>query len=85
MVCFRYIESLSAEPRQESVSKWDRSLGASGYNTALPPGKPLPTDMLGDAAKGMGKEELVKALWSLRDYMLKDALQISRVLSAEEL
>ncbi|MFH4982982.1 hypothetical protein AB6A40_009691 [Gnathostoma spinigerum] len=76
-VYLRYIESLSNGP-QRTVSKWNKNLGATSRNTP-PPQKTLPTHWLKGAKEGgASEEEVVRALWKLRDHLLENTLNIAR-------
>lgn len=46
----KYIESLYANPKQKTVSKWDKSLQANQRNTTIPNHKKLPYDWIRHAA-----------------------------------
>ncbi|CAG0881534.1 unnamed protein product [Darwinula stevensoni] len=75
----RYIESLSSE--NKPMSDWDRLLTPS-WNLPpeyLNPPDPsrLPTDWLRNGAGNHGN--VVNALWALRDFMLQDALCLSKL------
>uniref|UniRef100_A0A914CFV0 Uncharacterized protein n=1 Tax=Acrobeloides nanus TaxID=290746 RepID=A0A914CFV0_9BILA len=73
----RYIESLSND-KQRTISKWDKNLLATAKNTQ--PTKRLPYDWVKGAANGSKPrdEEVVKALWKLRDQLLESTLDIAR-------
>lgn len=72
----RYIEGL--QPENKSISNWDINLKATQENTPLYDSGRLPVYWL---ANGVGSHgNVVNALWALRDYMLKDSLNISKVI-----
>uniref|UniRef100_F1KQ15 Protein polybromo-1 n=1 Tax=Ascaris suum TaxID=6253 RepID=F1KQ15_ASCSU len=76
-VYLKYIESLS-NAQQRHVSKWNRSLLSNPRNTP-PTQKPLPLQWLKDAKdNGARDEEIVKALWRLRDQLLESTVNIAR-------
>ncbi|CAI4231619.1 unnamed protein product [Auanema sp. JU1783] len=71
----RYIESLGAQ-RQKTVSQFDRSLCSNHRNTSNK--KPLPVHWLRQK-NGTGivsEEEVVKALWKMREQILESAVGI---------
>uniref|UniRef100_A0A8R1HJA9 Protein polybromo-1 n=3 Tax=Caenorhabditis japonica TaxID=281687 RepID=A0A8R1HJA9_CAEJA len=76
----KYIESL-AQNRQKSVSRWERSLGATHRNTQAPNGQPaLPAHWIRKTETGRPvarEEDVSKALWKLRDELLKSTCSLS--------
>lgn len=71
----KYIESLQTDCKH--VSNWDTQLKATKENTPIYDTSRLPTHWLGNGVGGHGNA--VNALWALRDFMLRDALNISRI------
>ncbi|XP_064474413.1 protein polybromo-1-like isoform X2 [Ornithodoros turicata] len=71
----KYIESLQSDSKH--VSNWDTQLKATKDNTPVYDASRLPTHWLGNGVGGHGNA--VNALWALRDFMLRDALNISRI------
>lgn len=71
----KYIEGLSVENR--TVSNWDVNLKANRDNTFPSDPTRLPVHWLGNGVGNHGNT--LNALWALRDYMMKDALNISKV------
>lgn len=71
----RYIEGL--QPDNKSVSNWDSHLSAAQENTPLSDSGRLPVHWLGNGVGNHGN--VVNALWALRDFMMKDALNIAKV------
>jgi len=77
----RYIESLhsSGEVGKPSPQpSWEKSLKATVTNTVAPDPEKLPVHWLGNGAGTHGST--VNALWALRDFMMKDALNLKRLL-----
>ncbi|XP_023222741.1 protein polybromo-1-like [Centruroides sculpturatus] len=72
----KYIEGLQAENKH--ISNWDAQLKATRENTTLSDVSRLPIHWLANGAGNHGN--VVNALWALRDFMLKDALNISKIL-----
>ncbi|VDK55467.1 unnamed protein product [Anisakis simplex] len=73
----KYIESLS-NAQQRHISKWNRSISANQYNTQSAQ-KSLPSNWLKDAKdEGARDEDIVKALWRLRNQLLESTLNIAR-------
>ncbi|GMR54969.1 hypothetical protein PMAYCL1PPCAC_25164 [Pristionchus mayeri] len=75
----RYIESLS-NARQRSVSQFDRSLRAHPRNTPTNnPGR-LPANWLRESRGGqpVKEEEVVRALWRLREELLESTVDMER-------
>ncbi|KAF0306244.1 Protein polybromo-1 [Amphibalanus amphitrite] len=74
----RYIETL--QPERASVPQqqggWERQLHATPETTPVPDTARLPTHWLADGLAD--STSVVKTLWHLRDYLMKDALGISR-------
>nr|CAC70156.1 polybromodomain protein [Brugia malayi] len=76
-VYLKYIESLSSS-QQKTVSKYSRSLLANQRNTT-PSQKISTTQWLKEAKdNGVRDEEVVKALWRLRDALLESTVNIAR-------
>ena len=71
----RYIEGLQAECHY--ISNWDSHLKATPETTHPPDPHRLPTHWLSNSVENHGSA--LNALWALRNYMLKDALNISRI------
>ncbi|KAK7869922.1 hypothetical protein R5R35_013708 [Gryllus longicercus] len=72
----RYIEGLQAENKH--ISPWEKHLKATQENTAIPDISRLPAEWLGNGVGNHGN--IVNALWTLRDFMMRDALGINKVL-----
>ncbi|GMT01836.1 hypothetical protein PENTCL1PPCAC_24010, partial [Pristionchus entomophagus] len=74
----RYIESLS-NARQRSVSAYDRSLRAHPRNTQTNVAR-LPANWLRESRGGqpVKEEEVVRALWRLREELLESTVDIER-------
>ncbi|XP_034240054.1 protein polybromo-1 isoform X2 [Thrips palmi] len=71
----KYIEGLSADSR--SINNWEKQLKARPENTPLSDQAKLPGHWL---ANGVGNHgTMVNALWTLRDFMVRDALGISKL------
>lgn len=69
---FRYIESLHAKKRK--MTDWESTLKATKENTKTPEESKLPGHWL---ANGAGKHgSVTDALWALRNFMMKDALNL---------
>ena len=77
----RYIEGLNGDSKY--VSDWERNLNATQENTQLNNNGRLPVNWLGQGVGHHG--DMVNALWALRDYMMKDALTVSRTLEFSQL
>jgi len=73
---FRYIEGLQADNKY--ISHWDKHLKAAPENTAIPDPSRLPAHWLGNGVGNHGN--IVNALWTLRDFMMRDALGINKVI-----
>uniref|UniRef100_A0A1B6CN38 Protein polybromo-1 n=1 Tax=Clastoptera arizonana TaxID=38151 RepID=A0A1B6CN38_9HEMI len=71
----RYIEGLNSESR--NISNWDKQLRATQLNTELPDISRVPGYWLGNGAGNHGN--ILNALWTLRDFMFRDALGISKL------
>lgn len=69
----KYIERL--KPEHKHITNWENQLNATQENT-LNQGNKLPTNWLQNEGN---HGTVVNALWALRDFMLKDALNISRL------
>lgn len=74
-ILFRYIEGLHSDSR--SISNWDRQLKASQENIEPPDMTRLPAHWLGNGVGNHGN--ILNALWTLRDFMFRDALGISKL------
>jgi protein polybromo-1 len=71
----RYIESLHAKKRK--MTDWEKTLKATKENTKAPDDGKLPGHWL---ANGAGRHGSINnALWALRDFMMKDALNLHKV------
>uniref|UniRef100_A0A0N5AB24 HMG box domain-containing protein n=1 Tax=Syphacia muris TaxID=451379 RepID=A0A0N5AB24_9BILA len=71
----RYIESLHCGS-QRTVSKWNKSMLANRRNTTTH--KTLPLNWLKEAQEnGVKEDELINALWRLRDHLMQDVANIS--------
>ena len=68
---FRYIESLS--PESKYISDWEGSLCAKQENTTIPDNTKLPTHWF---KTGTATTNVVEALWTLRNNLLRDSLNI---------
>ncbi|GFQ66100.1 protein polybromo-1 [Trichonephila clavata] len=75
-VYIKYIEGLQAESKY--ISNWDAHLKATPETTVVPDPQRLPTHWLGNSHENHGSA--LNALWALRNFMLKDALNISKIL-----
>ncbi|GIY61633.1 protein polybromo-1 [Caerostris extrusa] len=75
-VYIKYIEGLQAESRY--ISNWDSHLKSTPETTVVPDPQRLPTHWLGNNFENHGSA--LNALWALRNFMLKDALNISKLL-----
>lgn len=71
----KYIEGLTTESR--SICNWDRQLKASQNNIDVPDIGRLPAHWLGNGVGNHGN--ILNALWTLRDFMFRDALGISKL------
>ncbi|VDM60949.1 unnamed protein product [Angiostrongylus costaricensis] len=73
-----YIESLSSN-RQRSVSKWDTSLSTNARNAQPNAARPPPTHWIRESrGRPITKEEdVVRALWRLRDELLESTCNLS--------
>lgn len=72
---FRYIEGLQAENKY--ISPWEKTLNATTENTTSG------EDRLSAAAAWLGNGPanhgtVVKALWALRDFMMRDSLNLNK-------
>uniref|UniRef100_A0A914LDF9 Bromo domain-containing protein n=3 Tax=Meloidogyne TaxID=189290 RepID=A0A914LDF9_MELIC len=78
----RYLESMhnSGSGRQQrNISKWDKTLLASAKNTVVPEHKRLPYEWIRSSNNSKHKEdEVVRALWKLRDHIIEDTTGIAR-------
>ncbi|XP_033610687.1 protein polybromo-1 isoform X6 [Cryptotermes secundus] len=72
----KYIEGLQADSKH--ISHWDKHLKATPDNTAIPDPSRLPAHWLGNGVGNHGN--IVNALWTLRDFMMRDALGINKVI-----
>ena len=71
----KYIERL--KPEHKHVSNWQTQLNATQENTLNYDRNKLPTGWLKNGEGNHGT--VVNALWTLRQYMLQDALNLSRL------
>ncbi|CAI2310230.1 unnamed protein product [Caenorhabditis sp. 36 PRJEB53466] len=74
----KYIESL-AQNRQKSVSRWERSLGATHRNTQPNGQSRVPAHWIRRTESGRPvarEEDVSKALWKLRDELLKSTCSL---------
>jgi len=69
----RYIETL--QPERVHVGGWERQLHATPESSVSETAR-LPSHWLAEGVADAGN--VVKTLWHLRDYLMKDALGISR-------
>uniref|UniRef100_A0A914L9F7 HMG box domain-containing protein n=1 Tax=Meloidogyne incognita TaxID=6306 RepID=A0A914L9F7_MELIC len=79
----RYLESIhnsGAGRHQRNVSKWDKTLTASARNTVVPEHKRLPYEWIRHSSNGSSykEDEIVRALWKLREYLVEDTTGIKR-------
>ncbi|EEB13504.1 predicted protein [Pediculus humanus corporis] len=72
----KYIEGLSSDSKY--ISSWDRMLKATQENTPPVDESRLPGYWLANGPGNYGT--ITNALWALRDFMLRDALNISKIL-----
>ncbi|XP_046750131.1 protein polybromo-1 isoform X6 [Diprion similis] len=72
----RYIEGLNTENRY--ISNWDKQMNANAENTQIPDVAKLPAEWLGNGVGNHGN--VVNALWTLRDMMMRDVLAINKSL-----
>ncbi|XP_071082321.1 protein polybromo-1-like isoform X6 [Haliotis cracherodii] len=77
----RYIEGLNTESK--TIGDWDKTLSATPETTPAVPESRLPTQWLAQGAGYHGN--VTNALWALRDFMLKDTLNIARTIPFEDL
>lgn len=78
----KYIESMfNAETKQQTISKWDKSLLVSQRNTAVPNHRKLPCDWIPQTANKTREEGMVSALWKLRDQLVEGIACINRISS----
>ncbi|XP_066994132.2 protein polybromo-1 isoform X3 [Anabrus simplex] len=72
----KYIEGLQADNKH--ISSWEKHLKATQENTPVPDPTRLPAHWLGNGVGNHGN--IVNALWTLRDFMMRDALGVSKVI-----
>lgn len=72
----RYIEGLNVENRY--ISNWDKQMAATPENTQIPDITKLPAEWLGNGVGNHGN--VVNALWTLRNMMMRDVLAINKTL-----
>ncbi|XP_023290298.1 protein polybromo-1 isoform X3 [Orussus abietinus] len=72
----RYIEGLNVENRY--ISNWDKQMNATSENTQIPEVTKLPAEWLGNGVGNHGN--VVNALWTLRNMMMRDVLAINKTL-----
>ncbi|KAF4526533.1 hypothetical protein B566_EDAN005900 [Ephemera danica] len=70
----KYIEGLASETKH--ISNWDKHLKATPENTPVPDASRLPSQWLGNGVGNHGN--IVNALWALRDFMIRDALGLTK-------
>ncbi|XP_076317275.1 protein polybromo isoform X4 [Tachypleus tridentatus] len=75
-IYIKYIEGLKGDSRH--ISDWDAQLKATKDNTTVSDPHRLPVHWLANGAGNHGN--VVNAFWALRDFMLRDALNISKIL-----
>ena len=80
MINCRYIEKLHGD--KQSVGDWEKSLTATPENTKTDQNR-LPANWLAQGAGYHGN--VTNALWALRDLMLKDTLNLTRVVPFDAL
>lgn len=73
---YRYIEALNVENRY--ISNWDKQMNANSDNTQIPDVTKLPAEWLGNGVGNHGN--VVNALWTLRNMMMRDVLAINKTL-----
>lgn len=73
---YRYIEALNVENRY--ISNWDKQMNANPDNTQIPDVTKLPAEWLGNGVGNHGN--VVNALWTLRNMMMRDVLAINKTL-----
>ncbi|CAL8069132.1 unnamed protein product [Orchesella dallaii] len=71
----RYIESLHAKKRK--MTDWEKTLKATKETTKVPDESKLPRHWLANGAGPHGS--VTNALWALRDFMMRDALNLHKV------
>lgn len=65
-------------PESRSISNWDRQLRANQQNIEPPPDQSrLPAHWLANGAGNHGN--IINALWTLRDFMFRDAIGVSKL------
>ncbi|XP_049837847.1 protein polybromo-1 isoform X3 [Schistocerca gregaria] len=72
----KYIEGLNVDNKY--ISNWNKQLDATPENTSVQDPNRLPVHWLGNGVGNHGN--VINALWTLRDFMLRDALGISKVI-----
>lgn len=72
MEIYRYIERL--KPEVKHVSNWKTQLTATSENTPLNDVNRLPAHWLANGPGNHGN--VINALWALRHFMMKDALNL---------
>jgi len=76
----KYIESLHLQNRY--VSNWDRTLRATVETSAVNDVNRLPVHWFGPGSqitRPNGSQDTVSSIWTLREQMLKDTLNISKL------
>lgn len=74
-VYIKYIEGLQNDSR--FISPWEKTLKATQESVPAVDMSRLPTHWLDSRGKEQ-PEEIVKAIWNLRNYMMKDIVQIKK-------
>ncbi|XP_069679864.1 protein polybromo-1 isoform X4 [Periplaneta americana] len=72
----KYIEGLQADSKH--ISHWEKHLKATPDNTSISDPSRLPGHWLGNGVGNHGN--IINALWTLRDFMMRDALGINKVI-----
>lgn len=72
----RYTEGLSAEKPMQ-VSNWEKQFYATQDSVPPPDVNKLPTSWLENGVGNHGN--ILNALWALRDFMMQDALNLSKI------
>lgn len=60
------------------MSNWEKQFYASPNTVPTPDAKKLPAHWLGNGEGNHGS--VLNALWALRDYMMQDALNLSKII-----
>ncbi|KAG8184625.1 hypothetical protein JTE90_022674 [Oedothorax gibbosus] len=75
-VYIKYIEGLQSDSRY--ISNWDSHLKATPETTVVPDPHRLPTHWLANSPENHGSA--LNALWALRNFMLRDSMNIAKIL-----